>query len=124
MPHYADLQWVSYSGQNSNMLWLLSYVIMVVAIGDAGTHLTALTVQSSYRTNIPEHLIVCAANIQLMDTIGQGIKLVGTIDIYLSISYTSGEFGIVYKGLIVKNLVTDVVAIKTLKGNKLTDHIV
>lgn len=33
--------------------------------------------------------------------------------------YFSGEFGIVYKGHIIKNLgqiVTDVVAVKTLKG--------
>ena len=35
-------------------------------------------------------------------------------------TYVKGEFGIVYKGYIVKkqgDIVTDIVAIKTLKGN-------
>ena len=47
-------------------------MIIVVAVGDAHTHLTALTVESSYTRCIPEHLIIHAADIQLVDTIGQG----------------------------------------------------
>ena len=44
------------------------------------------------------------------------VKLI-KIQIFIQVQVTlSGEFGIVYKGLIVKDMVTDVVAIKTLKG--------
>ena len=41
-------------------------------VGDTHTHPRTLTVQSSCKIDIPDHLIICAANIKLVDTIGQG----------------------------------------------------
>ena len=41
-------------------------------VGDVYTHTRTLTVQGSCRINIPDHLIICAAKIKLMDPIGQG----------------------------------------------------
>ena len=95
------------------------------------THPWEFTVPRAYRNDIPDHLIISATNIQLMDPIGQGIyavicrhcKIHGESYKIFSrnnviISYT-GEFGVVYKGHIVKDLgqtITDVVAVKTLKG--------
>ena len=70
--------------------------------------------------DIPDHLIISATNIQLMDPIGQGlcISLMIKANVSVGIIYV-GEFGVVYKGHIVKGLgqsITNVVAVKTLKG--------
>ena len=81
-----------------------------------------ITVQSSYKLNLPRHLLIHAANIKLMEPIGQGDEMQVTIvlfNIHRDV-YTVGEFGIVYKGYIVKEqgrIMTDTVAVKTLKGN-------
>ena len=95
----------------------------------------AFSVQSSFRLNLSPHLIIKAANIKLIETIGQGeyyycthclnISVPVMCDgfimpcIYVIIIMFLGEFGVVYKGHIVKDLgrtVTEIVAIKTLKG--------
>ena len=80
------------------------------------------SVQSSYKLNLPKCLIIPSSNIKLLETVGQGIINVycasQKLKLIMSL-YFSGEFGIVYKGHTIKNLgqiVTDVVAVKTLKG--------
>lgn len=80
------------------------------------------SVQSSYKLNLPRYLIIPSSNIKLLETVGQGIINVMYVVHYKKITlllYLSGEFGIVYKGHIIKilgQIVTDIVAVKTLKG--------
>ena len=82
-----------------------------------------LSVQSSFQLKLPPHLILPSSNIKLVEPIGQG-KVLHNHDVLHVVTITCpalhlGEFGIVYKGYITRNrgeVVSDVVAIKTLKG--------
>ena len=82
-----------------------------------------ISVQSSYKLNLPPYLLIHAVNIKLVEPIGQGdyrcYCYVHACSILVHVIIILGEFGIVYKGYIVEeqeSIVTDTVAIKTLKG--------
>ena len=69
--------------------------------------------------NIPHEMLIRKENIQLSNVIGQGIKKHYFFNIKQPIMYTlflTGEFGQVYKGYLKTHHMTDVVAVKTLKG--------
>lgn len=79
-----------------------------------------ISVQSSFRLKLPPPLIVEASSIKVADPIGQGSILLG-ITLFQIIPYESlGEFGIVYKGQLMRTTgrfsQSEIVAIKTLKG--------
>ena len=85
---------------------------------------STFSVQSSYKLNVPEQLIIHSTNLELVNAIGQGEEVIVIHSIsgnnYI-ICMTKGEFGIVYKGYITRNIrleqmEKDIVAIKTLKG--------
>ena len=81
-----------------------------------------LFVQSSYKLNLPPYLIVSASNLKLCEFIGQGnLNILATMSPIPIVILHTGEFGIVYKGHIVKDqgtkqVVAETVAVKTLKG--------
>ena len=82
-----------------------------------------LFVQSSYKLNLPPYLIISASNLKLCESIGQGnLNILATMSpIPIIVILHTGEFGIVYKGHIVKDqgtkqVVAETVAVKTLKG--------
>ena len=85
-----------------------------------------LSVQSSYKLTLPSHLLIHASNIKLLESVGQGNLDVHDFSYSLATwsdhsMWHIGEFGIVYRGHIIKyqgtgQVVTDTVAIKTLKG--------
>ena len=89
----------------------------------------AFLVQSSYKLNLPPHLIIPSSSIKLVESIGQGVCILAVLRYgdYVTLlclddcskfllAYVLGEFGLVYKGHFVKETNTEVVAIKTLKG--------
>ena len=96
---------------------------------------TIISVQSSYKLHLPPYLLIHSANIKLAEPIGQGAKQIChesyhyayhiyyVLLIIILLALIVGEFGIVYKGyIIVKeqgSIVTDIVAVKTLKGDGL-----
>ena len=69
---------------------------------------------------IPQRKLYSTEHIELLSTIGQGIHTVKTIIIYktLTIMYT-GESGLVYKAYVKKEDQTDLVAVKTGKGEEI-----
>ena len=89
-------------------------------------NIRGLSVQSSYKLKLPPHLILPSTCIKLVEPIGQGstctqcekMHIFNCISACIAVLYL-GEFGIVYKGYLTKNqgqVVSDIVAIKTLKG--------
>ena len=80
-----------------------------------------MSVQSSYKLKLPPHLILPSSCIKLVEPIGQGSTLsmknarFHCISACTAVLYL-GEFGIVYKGYIMKNQGQDIIAVKTLKG--------
>ena len=72
-------------------------------------HTDQLTLQQLVKFLIP------ASQIELHEAVGQGITDV-SLFIFIVIIIFSGEFGIVYRGLISTDDMPQVVAIKTLKG--------
>ena len=80
-----------------------------------------MSVTSDCGANIHKSLIVNSCNLQLGKTIGQGTWLIqqtGKTDYVVSICL-SGEFGIVYKGMLKRSFsegYSETVAVKTLKG--------
>jgi hypothetical protein len=90
--------------------------------------LKKISVISNLNMDVPQTLILNSCNLQLGKTIGQGTCMclptyVGQSQVILYLVHVphapSGEFGIVYKGLLKKSFneqFTETVAVKTLKG--------
>ena len=106
-----------------NLVYIWRYIKILHSIGTVINLKKCIifkgfTVQSSYKLKLPPHLIVQAANIKITETIGQG-KLNFCTKYNTKWIFCLGEFGVVYKGHLLRdggNIVTATVAIKTLKG--------
>ena len=93
-----------------------------------------ISVQSSFKLHLPPHLIIPSTSIKLLETIGQGLKNVNSyceihnmLQLVYSFAYNlcPGEFGIVYKGYLIKShgeSFDEYLAVKTLKGKSVIDN--
>ena len=81
-----------------------------------------ISVKSSFKLDLPPHLIISSSSIKLLETFGQGSYYICSVNRVVcsnDLNYVLGEFGIVYKGYIIKGntkAVDEYLAIKTLKG--------
>ena len=74
---------------------------------------------------IPQNKLYSTEHIELLSTVGQGIHLLCIIILYIQnqVNYKifAGESGLVYKAYVKKGEQTDIVAIKTGKGEKIAE---
>ena len=59
--------------------------------------------------------LIKSENITLLDCIGEGLQIISLVDFKLSVTFHSGEFGIVYEARLGPS--NKEVAVKTLKGS-------
>ena len=70
-----ELHWITRVRIANCIQWLINYMNQIcVAFDEHDAHnMWEFTIPKAYKDSIPDHLIINATNIQLMNPIGQGI---------------------------------------------------